>query len=100
MCSGEISELTAQCFHKELLEIKDGISINQSYLTAEDITLLREFFSDSGMGDIDSEYERTLAYAQLIKLQYDTARDDCSKLCRLYKSLGALFGIFICIFLL
>ena len=99
LCQGEIGELLNQCFSGELIEITiSGYYANESNLRQEDISLLNEFLSNLGMGDIASEYERTSAYCDLIKIKHTEALEECKKLCRLYKSLGALFGIFICIF--
>lgn len=99
LCSGEIKELVEDCFSEGLVDTRGGgFSVEESYLKKEDIALLNEFFGDLGMGDIAAEYDRTSAYANLIKAQQTAADADCEKLCRLYKSLGALVGIFICIF--
>lgn len=101
LCSGEIESLLNSCFPSEYISYTLGkAKIDESYLKRDDISIINELLSDLGMGDIDAEYERTKAYADLIKLQHSSAQNDCGQFCRLYKSLGALVGIFICIFLL
>lgn len=99
--SGEISLLLSQCFcEKLIIPESNGFYIVETYLKKEDISLLREFFENLGMGDSSGEYDRAVAYANLIKEQYDIASKDSAELCKLYKSLGVLSGIFICIFFL
>lgn len=101
MNSGEISELLKISFKEGLLTKTDNeISVNSDYLKKEDISPINEFLNNLGMGDIKSEYERIKAYKTIIKLQYETARNDCLNLCKLYKTLGVLTGVFLCIFFL
>ena len=98
---GEIAPLLKTTFHPDQLELKEnGIKVNKDYLKDEDISLLEEFLNGIGMGDISGECERISAYVNLIKQRSDEAAKDCEALCRLYKSLGALIGLFICIFFL
>ena len=97
----EIEPIVRSCFKRELVYPENGtFIINESYLKPDDISLLRDFFSGIGMGDAEGEYRRAEAYSKLLENQYSYADKDCLSLCRLYKTLGALFGIFICIFLL
>ncbi len=99
--SDEILRLIEICFDKSLCSISENrIIVDESYLSADDIRLLTELFSGLGMGDSISEYNRINSYLRLIKIQCEKAGSDTAQLCKLYKSLGALGGIFICIFLL
>lgn len=99
--SGEITYLVDTCFDKELCKTKDNkVIVDESYLVSDDIKLLCELFEGIGMGDSLSEYNRISSYSRLVEIQCEKARTDTEELCRLYKSLGALGGIFICIFLL
>ena len=97
----EIKELLKISFKEDLIVYEEsGFSIDADYLKNEDISLISEFLSEIGMGDINSECERIKTYKSIIELQYNTARNDCVNLCKLYKTLGVLIGVFICIFLL
>ena len=97
----EIEELLKISFKEDLIVYKEsGFSIDADYLKNEDISLISEFLSEIGMGDINSECERIKSYKTIIELQYSTAQNDCLNLCKLYKTLGVLIGVFICIFLL
>ncbi len=99
--SEEILRLIEICFDKSLCGISENkIIIDESYLSPDDIKLLYELFEGIGMGDSVSEYNRISSYGRLIKIQCERAGSDTAQLCKLYKSLGALGGIFICIFLL
>lgn len=101
MGSGEINELLKISFDSEQIGLGiNGISVNEDYLKTDDVSLIKEFFEELGMNNIDSEYERTASYKTLIEIQRKSAEDDCNNLCRLYKTLGVLIGVFICIFLL
>lgn len=99
--TGEIGTLLPKVYGKDLLFVKDGEFIpNKDYLLDEDFALLSEFFSSLGMGDITSECERIESYSKIIKSRSNQAYKECESLCRLYKSIGALVGVFICIFLM
>lgn len=98
---GEIKGLLAVCFSDGMLNIKeDGLSVDGSFLKKEDTALIEEFFGALGMNDIHSEYERTLAYSELIKARYAEADAEYREQSKLYRSIGLLSGIFICIFFL
>lgn len=98
---GEIKGLLAVCFSDGMLNIKDdGLSVDDSFLKKEDTALIEEFFGVLGMNDIHSEYERTLAYSELIKARHAEAYAEYREQSRLYRSIGPLSGIFICIFFL
>ncbi len=98
---GEITPLLQTTFSPDQLKFKENrICVNKDYLKEEDISLLEEFLGGIGMGDILGVCERISAYVNLIKQRSDEAEKDCEVLCRLYKSLGALIGLFICIFFL
>lgn len=99
--SDEILRLVEICFDRSLCGISENkIVIDESYLSPDDIRLLNELFSGLGMEDSTSEYNRINSYLRLIEIQCESANADTAQLCKLYKSLGALCGIFICIFLL
>lgn len=97
----EIGKAIPLCFEKETVAIRKGKPfLNRTYLENQDICLLEEFFGSIGKRDIDSEYERTQLFASLIEKESLSAAQKAKNLCRLYNSLGVLFGIFVCIFFL
>ena len=97
----EIAELLKISFKDYLIIYNEnGFFADGDYLKKEDIAPINEFLSKLGMSDTDSEYERIKAYKAIIELQHKTAESDCLNLCKLYKTLGVLTGVFICIFLL
>lgn len=99
--SGEIMPLLTRTFKDGLLDFgEDGFSINEAYYKREDLEILHEFMGSLGLCDSEAEYRRISGYAQIIRQRGEDAFKECEALCRLYKSLGCLGGIFICIFLL
>lgn len=97
----EADTLLSVCFENPIAYTKNGnIEFSKEFLEKEDIELLNEFFSGFGMRDIEGEYERTLLYVELLRKNCSDAESQCSKLGRLYSTLGVLVGIFVCIFLL
>lgn len=61
---------------------------------------MKGFFKDIGMSDSKSEYERCELYITLLEAQISEAEKNYTELGKLYKSIGLLSGIFICIFFL
>ena len=101
MGTSEITELLKISFKEDLISYEGSeFFADGDYLKNEDISPINEFLSKLGMGDTDSEYERIKAYKAIIELQHKAAETDCLNLCKLYKTLGVLTGVFICIFLL
>lgn len=101
LCSGELSELLPLCFKSIKINITEsGFSATQGDLTSQDTDILNEFLRDVGMSDSSGEYNRAISYAALFESRYNRAKLDSDNLCKLYKSLGVLCGIFICIFFL
>ena len=98
---GEISTLILKSFEKNLFYLKSNtIKVNKEHLKTEEIILIEEYLECAGMLDPDSEFEKCKMYANLLNQQYKKADEECSALCKLYKTIGFLGGIFICIFLL
>lgn len=96
-----IASLVERCFSKNVvrIEVETG-EFTVMGLEKQDKTLLEEFFSDIGMRESDAEHERTRLYCGLFKERLAVVSEECSSLCRLYNTLGILFGVFICIFFL
>lgn len=74
--------------------------INSSNLTDEDIEIVEEFLKGIGMSDTEAEAERCEIYKNLIKQKSLEAQNKYSQLGKLYRNIGIMSGIFICIFLL
>ncbi len=97
----EIARAVSLCFSKETVFIENGKTvINKNFLETQDIALLEEFFSSIGLRDINSEYERIILFSSLLEKKGKEAAEKADELCRLYNSLGVLFGIFASIFFL
>lgn len=88
----EIDKLISVSF-KDILDI-------YSNLEKRDIEIIKDFFNDIGMSDSKAEYERCELYISLINTQIAEAEKNYTELSKLYKSIGFLSGIFICIFFL
>ena len=67
-------------------------------LSNDDKALLNEFLKSFGKGDTKAEIERCEAYISLFEAKTNDAKDEFDEQQRLYKTLGFLGGIFICIF--
>ena len=74
--------------------------ISTAHLKKEDITIIDDFFENLGAQDTVAEYERCELYINLLKAQADKAQKQHLELNRLYKNIGVLSGILICIFFL
>lgn len=89
---GEIDSLLQKSFSE--------FPINTAHLKKSDTKLLDEFFSTLGSGDTSIEYERCELYINLLKRQSQEAYEQYRELARLYKNIGVLSGVLICIFFL
>lgn len=74
--------------------------INEKDFLSEDLCLFKEFLKDFGKGDAKSEYARAIGYANLFENRYKELKEKSGPLCILYKKLGFLIGLFICVFLM
>ena len=87
-------------FSEEVLYWKnEEYFIDKSNLSSEDISLFEEFLKGFGKGDTKSEYLRALGYAKLFENRYKELKEKSGPLCSLYRKLGVLTGLFICVFL-
>lgn len=89
---GEIDRLIVQSF--------ESYPIDYSHLEVSDCEITDSLFSEIGMLDTQSAYNRCELCLSLLQNKYDEAQKSCRELGKLYKSIGALAGIFICIFLI
>lgn len=96
--NAEKKRLFSKCFDRELMG--EDFCLNTEFLKAEDITLIEEFVNGFGAKDKNSEYERTKFYIGRLQTNTHNAQSDKEKLCKLYSTLGVLFGISLCIFLI
>ena len=92
MGGGEIDRLLRLSFSE--------YPINYNHLEKEDIEILSDFFANIGLSDTKTEYERCELYINLLKNKIEEANSKYRETARLYKNIGLLSGIFICIFLL
>ena len=101
MGSYEIGELIKLCFKLDAVWLeKNCIRFSKDYLLKEDIKILEDFFVGFGMADRDAEYERTKLFYALLENQYSAAAEVYSRLGRLYRSIGVMGGLILCIFLM
>ena len=98
---GEIKTLILKSFEENLFYQRDDIiKVNKEHLQNYEITLIEEYLNIAGMSDPNSEFEKCKMYAHLLSEQFKKAEEECTTLCKLYKTVGVLGGIFICIFFL
>lgn len=64
------------------------------------LSLLDEFLSGFGSGDVEAEYNRAKSYSKLFYKEYSHLEEQNLSKCKLYSSLGVLLGIGLCIFFL
>ncbi len=95
----EKNELLEKAFGEDFLS---KISNCPSLLKLEknSLSLLGEFLNSFGSGDAEAEYNRSKAYCELFYKEYYHLEEQNSSQCKLYSSLGVLFGIGLCIFFL
>ncbi len=86
---GEIDRLLSQSFEK--------IPVDYSNLEKGDVEIVDEFFKNLGSSDTLSEYERCELYITLLKSRSEEAEEKYLELGRIYRSIGVMSGIFICI---
>ena len=90
MGGGEIDRLLNSSFHE--------YPIDYSHLEKDDVEILNDFFSNVGLSDTKAEYERCEVYINLLKNKIEEANAKYHETARLYKSIGLLSGVFLCIF--
>mgnify|MGYP002523828656 FL=1 len=96
----ELRDVLKKSFNGQVSETDGGFKISVNGILPEDEKLINEYFSSAGMSDPDAEYERAQLYASLVKKQHSAAAANSAQLCKLYKTIGFMAGIFICIFLI
>ena len=95
----EIDELISVCFDSNIINSEKGnFFICEEYLLKEDIGLLREFFNGFGVSDKEGEAKRIELFCTLLNAKYQDAQKTFLELGRLYRSVGIMSGIIICIF--
>ena len=97
----EAFPLFFQCFGEKNVYIQNGkLCFCKDGLNNKDIALLEEFFSGFGFSSGEEEFERSELFKALITQRLNEADDNFNRLFKLYRSLGVLAGLFVCIFLL
>ncbi len=88
---GELDRLKNKCFKTP---------IDYSGLYKSDYEIIESLFSEIALLDSDSAYDRCVLAVELLNKQYTEAQNQYKDLGKLYKSIGVLGGIFICILFL
>ena len=88
--SGDKSKLLNDCFTVPPQTIP--------HLDNDDKALLNDFLHGLGKGDTTQEIERCVAFLNLFETKTNDAKADFNNRQKLYKTLGFLGGIFLCIF--
>ena len=88
---GELDRLKEKCFENP---------IDYSGLYNSDCEILNSMFCEIGLLDRNAAYNRCELTVELLQKQYLEAESKYKELGKLYKSIGALSGIFICILFL
>lgn len=87
---GEMDTLATQCFNP--------FPIDYSQLKSEDCKATENLFDEIAMLDSEAAYNRCDICISLLKMRHAEAETNYRELGKLYKSVGALCGVFICIF--
>lgn len=97
---GEMNIIIPLCFSGEILNIKNSkVTINAKMPSSEKQILL-EYFSTAGMGDIESETTKADTYISLFEERLLEKRKKTKELCKLYRTVGFLCGLFLSIFMI
>ena len=78
---------------------KDG-KIDTFGLLKRDKEILENLISTLGISNRKREYENVILCKKLLEKQFLEAKEDYNSLSKLYRSLGFLGGLFLCIFLI
>ena len=90
--SGDSERLLKLCFEE--------YPPNYASLNKDDLEIMNEFFKGFGLCDTLAEYDRCKLYVNLINQKANEAKQKSIELNRLYKNIGVLSGVLICIFFL
>ena len=97
----EIDELISVCFDSNIINSEKGnFFICEEYLLKEDIDILREFFNGFGVTDKEGEVKRIKLFCSLLEGKHRDAQKAFLELGRLYRSVGLMGGLILCIFLM
>ena len=97
---GEIKTILPQSFKNGDVYIENGrIIADIKGLDKKDKELSEEFLTELGKLDIKGEYDRTKLYSSLFENEAISAEKQYNEQSKLYRSLGVMAGIFVCIFL-
>ena len=97
---GEIKEILPHSFKDGGVYIENGkIIADIKGFNKKDNKLSDDFLKDLGKLDIKGEYDRTKLYSSLFEKEAVLAEEKYNEQSKLYRSLGVMIGIFICIFL-
>ncbi len=85
----ELDRLKAECFEE---------SLDYSCLYKSDCEIIEKLFSEIALLDRESAYKLCELSYELLDQKYREAENKYTECSKLYKSIGVLTGIFICIF--
>ncbi len=98
---GEIEKLLALSFGEDYTRQSPGrYCLDERYLNREEIELLECFFREIGMSDAQAEGERIARFIELFAARRDRAAEEYREQGKLYRTVGVLGGLFLCIFFL
>lgn len=98
--SRELSILLPICFEERVFFRENSIVFDKEHLTKADISLLQEFFATLGKNDKQTEYERIKLFSELLEETKTEAFAEYTKSGKLYRTVGVLSGLGLCIFLI
>lgn len=95
----EIFELCSLCFEEGLLNSENGkiVPLGEC-LEKGDCQIIEEFFGGFGIADTVAEQNRTELYINMLKREYSTAVELYKTNGGLYRSVGFMGGLILCIF--
>ncbi len=95
----ELEELCKLCFEPNLIIENNGCAgLKTERLAADDVKLIDDFFEGFGLGDAKAECERIKLFITLLGQHRDNAAELYETRGRLYRSVGVMGGLIICIF--
>lgn len=97
---GEMSVIVPLCFSNKILNIEKGEVNITAMVPFAERQILSDYFSTAGMGDIESEIAKADTYINLFEERLLEKRKKTKELCKLYRTVGFLCGLFLSIFMI
>ncbi len=100
----ERGQILKKVFEEKTVKVSQdesfNISVSPDFLNGEDISLLNEFFSRLGFGDVASQKALCKTYKRLFERSFDSAKTDEQKKGPMYKTCGCLLAAALIIFII